>query len=293
MANITAAMIKELRETTGAGMMDCKKALTEANGDMQAAIDAMRKKGMLKAAKKATRVAAEGIVVCKRDGDRAYLVEVNSETDFAAKSEQFLAFADQAAEIACKNDISDIEALRNADFGGQTGSEALTALVAKIGENLQLRRVMKLEGNPLGVYIHSDKHIGVLVALKGGDEQVAKDLAMHVCAFRPDFVHPEDVSAEVVAHEREIQIEIAMKSGKPREIAEKMVNGRMAKFTGEVSLTGQAFLKDPSITVGQYLKQHGDADVVSFVRLQVGEGIEKKSEDFAAEVQAQIDASKK
>ena len=292
MANVTAAMVKELRDITGAGMMDCKKALVAADGDLQKAIDEMRKSGALKAAKKATRTAAEGIIAMAREGNKVVLVEVNSETDFAAKNQEFVDFANKVAEIALKCGATDVDTLKAADFGGQTVGDALTALVAKIGENLNIRRVREVEGDVLGVYVHSNRRIGVVVVLEGGDEETAKNVAMHVCASKPDFVHPEDVSAEAVEHERQIQIEIAMQSGKPKEIAEKMVEGRMKKFTGEVSLTGQPFVMDPSITVGQMLKEKG-ADAKSFVRLEAGEGIEKKEANFAEEVQAQIAASNK
>ena len=290
MATVTAAMVKELRDATGAGMMDCKKALVAADGNMQAAIDAMRKSGAAKAAKKAGRTAAEGIITVAQEGNKVALVETNSETDFAAKNAEFVAFAQKVADLALANNISDIEALKAATLDGATVAEGLTALVAKIGENLQLRRVSLVaanDGETLGVYVHSNKRIGVAVVLKGGDAEVAKHVAMHVCASKPDFVHLEDVSAEVVEHERQVQIDIAMKSGKPQAIAEKMVEGRMKKFTGEVSLTGQAFVMNPEQTVGQMLKEK-NADAVSFVRLEVGEGIEKKVVDFAAEVQAQV-----
>lgn len=296
MANVTAAMVKELRDATGAGMMDCKKALVAANGDMQAAIDAMRKSGAAKAAKKAGRVAAEGIITVARNGNKVAMVEVNTETDFAAKNAEFQAFAKQAAEVALKTASNDIEAVKAADFGnGETVAATLTALIAKIGENMTLRRVAFVEaqeGDTVGVYLHSNNKIGVVTVLKGGDEALAKDVAMHVCAMKPDFLKPEDVAADVVEHERKLQIEMAVKSGKPHEIAEKMVEGRMRKFTGEISLTGQPFVRDPNVTVGQMLKEH-NADVVCFKRLEVGEGVEKKQEDFAAEVQAQIaDAQK-
>ncbi|MCI5576093.1 MAG: translation elongation factor Ts [Succinivibrio sp.] len=295
MATITAAMVKELRDATGAGMMDCKKALVAADGNMQAAIDAMRKSGAAKAAKKAGRTAAEGIITVAQAGKKVVLVEVNSETDFCAKNAEFVTFAQKVADTALANNICDVEVLKNTQLDGQTVAEGLTALVAKIGENLQLRRVALVEAKDdetIGLYVHSNKRIGVAVVLKGGDETIAKHVAMHVCASKPDFVHPEDVSAEVVEHERQVQIEIAMKSGKPQAIAEKMVEGRMKKFTGEVSLTGQPFVMNPEITVGQMLKE-AKADAVSFVRYEVGEGIEKQAVDFAAEVQAQVAAAQK
>ena len=295
MATITAAMVKELRDATGAGMMDCKKALVAADGNMQAAIDAMRKSGAAKAAKKAGRTAAEGIITVAQAGKKVVLVEVNSETDFCAKNAEFVTFAQKVADTALANNICDVEVLKNTQLDGQTVAEGLTALVAKIGENLQLRRVALVEAKDdetIGLYVHSNKRIGVAVVLKGGYETIAKHVAMHVCASKPDFVHPEDVSAEVVEHERQVQIEIAMKSGKPQAIAEKMVEGRMKKFTGEVSLTGQPFVMNPEITVGQMLKE-AKADAVSFVRYEVGEGIEKQAVDFAAEVQAQVAAAQK
>ncbi len=293
MATVDAKLVKELRDITGAGFMDCKKALVATDGNIEAAIEEMRKSGALKAAKKATRVAAEGIIACAHEGNDVVLLEVNSETDFAAKNAEFVEFANKAAKIALDNKCADVEALKACAYAdGQTVAEALTALIAKIGENLALRRLACMSGDNLGVYVHSNKHIGVVVSLKGGDAEVAKNVAMHVCASKPDFVHPEDVSAEVVEKERAIQIEIAVNSGKPHDIAEKMVAGRMKKFTGEVSLTGQPFVMDPSKTVGEMLKEHG-ADAIAFVRLEVGEGIEKKADDFAAEVQAQIAAASK
>lgn len=295
MATVTAAMVKELRDATGAGMMDCKKALVAADGNMQAAIDAMRKSGAAKAAKKAGRTAAEGIIAVASNANKIALVEVNSETDFCAKNAEFVTYAQKVADLALASNISDVEALKAAQLDGQTVADALTALVAKIGENLQLRRVALVEakdGETLGLYVHSNKRIGVAAVIKGGDESLAKDVAMHICASKPDFVKPEDVSAEVVEHERQVQIEIAMKSGKPQAIAEKMVEGRMKKFTGEVSLTGQPFVKNPEISVGQMLKEH-NADAVSFIRFEVGEGIEKAVVDFAAEVQAQVAAAQK
>ncbi len=295
MANVTAAMVKELRDATGAGMMDCKKALVAANGDMDAAIDAMRKSGAVKAAKKAGRTAAEGLIAIASEGKKVALVEVNSETDFAAKNAEFVEFANKAAKVCLENNCADIEALKSTVCDGSTMADALTALVGKIGENLQLRRCAVVEASDnqsLGVYLHSNNRIGVVVVLNGGNDEIAKHVAMHVCASKPQFVKPEDVAADVVEHERNLQIEIAMKSGKPQNIAEKMVEGRMKKFTGEISLTGQPFVMNPDVTVGQMLKEH-NAEAVSFIRLEVGEGIEKKTQDFAAEVQAQMAAAKK
>ncbi len=288
---VTAALVKELRERTGAGMMDCKKALVETNGDIEVAIENMRKSGQAKAAKKAGRIAAEGVILAKVEGNVASMVELNCETDFVARDENFLAFGDKIIALVLANKFNDVDALNAADLDGTDVATARDNLVAKIGENVNIRRVMTVEGENLGAYIHGGR-IGVISVLTGDDADLAKDVAMHVAAANPQFVKPEDVSEEVVAKEREIQIDIAMQSGKPQEIAEKMVEGRMRKFTGEISLTGQAFVKDPSMTVAQLLKSK-NADVVNFIRFEVGEGIEKKSEDFAAEVAAQMEAAKK
>ena len=291
MADITAAMVKELRERTAAGMMDCKKALTEANGDIELAIENMRKSGQAKAAKKAGRIAAEGIIIARSAGNVAVMLELNCETDFVAKDASFRALGEKVAEIALAGKIADLEVLKNTDFGnGESVQVTLNNLIAKIGENMNLRRIVIAEGVNLATYIHGSR-IGVITKLVGGDADLAKDLAMHVAANSPQFVKPEDVSAEVVAKEREIQVDIAINSGKPKEIAEKMVEGRMKKFTGDISLTGQPFVKDPSVIVADLLKQKG-ADVQDFIRFEVGEGIEKQETDFAAEVQAQIAAMK-
>jgi elongation factor Ts len=275
---ITAAMVKELRDRTAAGMMDCKKALQEADGDMELAIENMRKNGQAKAAKKAGNIAAEGQIIIK-DGT---LVEVNCQTDFVAKDDNFLAFANKVAEFAAAEKLS-IEELQ-AKF-----EEERIALVTKIGENINVRRVAYVAGNTLASYKHGAT-IGVVVAGEG-DEESLKHIAMHVAASKPEFLTPDDVPADVVANEKRIQIEMAMNEGKPEEIAEKMVTGRMKKFTGEVSLTGQAFIMEPKKSVGEVLKEKG-ISISSFVRLEVGEGIEKKEEDFAAEVEAQIAAAK-
>ena len=275
---ITAALVKELRDRTGAGMMDCKKALQETDGDMELAIENMRKSGQAKAAKKAGNIAAEGQIIIK-DGA---LVEVNCQTDFVAKDDNFLSFANKVADVAAAEKLS-IEDLQ-AKF-----EEERVALVAKIGENINVRRVAYVEGANLASYKHGAK-IGVVVAGEG-DAESLKHVAMHVAASKPEYVNPEDVPAEVVEKEKAIQIDIAMNEGKPAEIAEKMVTGRMKKFTGEISLTGQAFIMEPKRTVGDVLKEKG-VSVSTFVRLEVGEGIEKKEEDFAAEVEAQIAAAK-
>ena len=275
---ITAAMVKELRDRTAAGMMDCKKALQEADGDMELAIENMRKNGQAKAAKKAGNIAAEGQIIIK-DGT---LVEVNCQTDFVAKDDNFLAFANKVAESAAAEKLS-IEDLK-VKF-----EEERIALVTKIGENINVRRVAYVEGTTLASYKHGAT-IGVVVAGEG-DVESLKHIAMHVAASKPEFLTPDDVPADVVANEKRIQIEMAMNEGKPEEIAEKMVTGRMKKFTGEVSLTGQAFIMEPKKSVGEVLKERG-ISISSFVRLEVGEGIAKKEEDFAAEVEAQIAAAK-
>ncbi|ABL99347.1 translation elongation factor Ts [Shewanella amazonensis] len=280
---ISAALVKELRERTGAGMMDCKKALEETNGDIELAIDNMRKSGAAKAAKKAGNIAAEGTILIKQGAGFTALLEVNCQTDFVAKDSNFLAFANQVLEVAAAGKVS-VEDLK-AQF-----EEARVALVAKIGENINVRRVEYIDGENVAAYRHGDR-IGVVVT-GTADEETLKHLAMHVAASKPEYVNPEDVPAEVVAKEREVQVEIAINEGKPKEIAEKMVEGRMKKFTGEVSLTGQPFIMEPKKTVGEFLKEKG-ATVANFIRLEVGEGIEKKEEDFAAEVAKQIAASQK
>jgi len=279
---ITAAQVKELRDRTGAGMMDCKKALQETDGDIDLAIENMRKNGQAKAAKKAGNIAAEGAIIIKESNGVAVLVEVNCQTDFVAKDDNFLGFANTVAEAAAAEKTT-IEALQ-AKF-----EETRVALIAKIGENINVRRLQYVEGGQLASYIHGGT-IGVVVAGEG-DADALKHIAMHVAASKPDYLTPDDVPAEVVEKEKAIQIDIAMNEGKPQEIAEKMVTGRMKKFTGEVSLSGQAFIMEPKKSVGDVLKEKG-LTISSFVRLEVGEGIEKKEEDFAAEVEAQIAAAK-
>ncbi|WEM42842.1 translation elongation factor Ts [Photobacterium sp. DA100] len=277
MATVTAALVKELRERTGAGMMECKKALVEANADIELAIENMRKSGAAKAAKKAGNVAAEGTILIKDADGVAALLEVNCQTDFVAKDASFLAFANEVLETALAERL-DIAALQ-AKF-----EEARVALVAKIGENISIRRVEFIEGESVSSYRHGDR-IGVVVA-GNGDAETLKHIAMHVAASKPEFVNPEDVPADVVEKERQVQVEIAMNEGKPAEIAEKMVIGRMKKFTGEISLTGQPFIMEPKKSVGEILKEKG-ATVTNFIRLEVGEGIEKAQEmSFAEEVAA-------
>ncbi|MBJ6608951.1 MAG: elongation factor Ts [Candidatus Thiothrix moscowensis] len=293
---ITAGMVKELRERTGAGMMECKKALTETNGDMEAAIDLMRKSGAAKADKKASRVAAEGrmIIAVSADGKQAAMVEVNSETDFVANDANFVAFAEAVGATALANkpaDVAALAALAMAD--GQTVEEGRTALIAKIGENIQVRRLQLVDAGAgqIATYQHGSK-IGVVVCIEGGDAEVGKHVAMHIAATSPVCVDESGVPAEVVDREREIQIDIAMQSGKPRDIAEKMVAGRMKKFLSEITLVGQQFVMNPDQTVGDLLASKG-AKISQFARLAVGEGIEKKQENFADEVAAQAAAAGK
>lgn len=288
---VTAALVKELRDRTGAGMLDCKKALVETDGDIELAIENMRKSGQAKAAKKAGRIAAEGVILTHVDGGVATMMEINCETDFVARDEGFLGFGKKVLAHAASQKITDVAALYDSEMDGAKVSDTRDALVAKIGENINVRRIIIVEGDNVGSYTHGAR-IGVVAVLNGGDAELSKDIAMHVAASNPQFVKPEDVPAEVVEKEKAIQIEIAMQSGKPAEIAEKMVVGRMKKFTGEISLTGQPFVKEPSTSVGDLLKSKS-ADAVNFIRFEVGEGIEKKEEDFAAEVQAQLEAAKK
>lgn len=288
---ISAAMVMKLRERTGAGMMECKKFLIATNGDMEQAITEMRKAGQAKADKKADRVAAEGVVVIARatDGRSAIMLEINSETDFVARDENFTRFAECVAQTALSAGITDIAVLSNTVVVGekQTVEQARQELVAKIGENIKLRRVelMSCDG-VVGSYLHGAR-IGVLVALKGGDESLAKDIAMHVAASRPTVINREQVSADAIANEREIFTAQARESGKPQEIIDKMIEGRISKFVDEVSLLGQPYVKDPNKKVGQLLKDK-NAEVISFIRFEVGEGIEKKEDNFVEEVMAQV-----
>lgn len=291
MANITASMVKELRQRTSLGMMDCKQALTAAEGDLEQAIEDLRKASGLKAAKKASRIAAEGIVLTKiaEDGNYGVVIEVNSETDFVARDDNFLDFAQQALELAYSNYDADAEGILN------TGLEdARQALVQKIGENINLRRVERLrfEDANQGIvesYVHSNNRIAVLISLQGGDESLARDIAMHVAAINPMVVRAEDVSKDLLAKESEIYSAQARESGKPEEIIEKIISGRLRKYIAEVSLLEQPFVKDPDTKVVDLLKEAG-ADIVNFVRFEVGDGIEKEEIDFAAEVAAQAKA---
>lgn len=285
---ITASLVKELRERTGAGMMECKKALSAAEGDIEKAIEEMRKSGQAKAAKKAGRVAAEGVVIIKASDDRtqAVMLEINTETDFVARDETFSQFANTVAQAALSTQANDIAVLSSAEFSaGKTVETAREEIVAKIGENIQLRRVHFLQTDGvIGAYTHGVR-IGVLLDMQGGNAEVAKDVAMHIAAMRPEAVSPDQVPQAVIDKEKEIFSAQAAESGKTAEIIEKMIGGRMKKFLAEVSLTGQAFVRDSNQTIGDLLKAN-NAEVKSFVRFEVGEGIEKEETDFAAEVKA-------
>ena len=283
---MSAALVKELRERTGLGLLECKKALSEADGDIDAAIEALRKSSGMKAAKKAGRTAADGVVAIQTadDGSFAAMVEVNSETDFVARDENFLGFVQSVVGKAFGDRIADVETLA----AGET-EDARQALVQKIGENISVRRVMTHEASDgvVGGYVHGNNRIAVLVSLKGGSDELARDVAMHVAAVNPQVVSPDDMPAEQVAKEREIYAAQAQDSGKPPEIVEKMIDGRIRKFLSENSLTEQAFVKDPDMTVGKLVSAAG-AEVLSFTRFEVGEGIEVEKVDFAAEVAAQL-----
>ncbi len=289
---ITASQVKELRERTGAGMMECKKALTETDGNIEAAIELMRKSGAAKAEKKAGRTAAEGIVVIKHSDDnkKAVMVEVNCETDFVAKDDNFTTFADAVAERILNSDVADVEAVLSLPLheGEETTiEEARQALVSKIGENMNVRRFVRMNAEgEISSYRHGVK-IGVLVDLQGGDAGLGRDVAMHVAATNPMCVSEEQVPADEIEKEKSIFVAQAKESGKPDDIIEKMVTGRLRKFLAEITLVGQPFVKDPDTTVGKLL-DGASASVAGFTRFEVGEGIEKKQEDFAAEVMAQI-----
>ena len=288
MAEITASMVKELREQTGLGMMECKKALAEAEGDMKKAEDLLRIKSGAKATKAAGRIAAEGMIgsFISVDGKLGALIEVNCETDFVAKNEDFSAFAKEAAKLVAEHKPADVAALSNLKLAsGQTVEEARKALVMKLGENMTLRRMVRFEtAGRLSVYLHGTK-IGVMVDVQGGDEQLGKDLAMHIAASKPICVSKEQVSSELLAKEREIYTAQAAESGKPANIIEKMVDGRVMKYLAEVTLLGQPFVKNPDETVEKLLAAK-NAKVNTFQMFIVGEGIEKKVIDFAAEVAA-------
>jgi elongation factor Ts len=289
MAAITTALIKELRERTGVGMMDCKKVLTETDGDVEAAIESLRKAGAAAAAKKAGRIAAEGAIVQARlaDGSAVVLVEVNSETDFVAKDDGFKDFAASVAQAAVDGNPGDTEALNALSVGEMTVEEARLALISKIGENISVRRFERInaDGGTLGAYLHGVK-IGVIVKLQRGNTELAKNIAMHIAASSPTCISEADMPAELLEKEKDIFIAQARESGKPDNIIEKMIAGRIKKFLKENTLLSQAFVKDPDQSIAQLLKA-GDAEIVSYIRLEVGEGIEKREDDFVAEVMAQ------
>lgn len=287
---VSASAVKELREKTGAGMLDCKKALEANNGDMEASIDWLREKGISKAAKKADRIAAEGMAAIKVDGNTAAIVEVNSETDFVAKNPEFQELVDTVLNTVLKSDATDVEEVLNTDGL----NDVLVAKTAKIGEKLSFRRFAKVEkkdSESFGAYIHMGGKIAVLTVIEGANEEVARDVAMHAAAMRPQYVTKEDVPEDVVNHEKEVLTEQAMNEGKPKEIAEKMVQGRIQKFYKEICLAEQPFVKDGDVTVAQYVKNNGGS-IVKMIRFEVGEGMEKREENFAEEVMKQMNQSK-
>ena len=287
MAEITASLVKELRERTGAGMMECKKALTENNGDIDAAAEALRKSGAAKADKKADRIAAEGRIGVAQDGGKAVLVEVNSETDFVANDVNFKNFVQSVAQAALASGAADVESLKNAKLpGGETVEEARATAVQKLGENIQIRRLAKVDGNnTVGAYVHTNGKIGVLVDLAGGNAELASGLAMHIAAMNPPYNKAADVPADFVAKEKEIELAKMSEKDKqkPAEILEKIISGKINKIVNEVTLYGQNYVLDSDKSVEAVLKAAG-ANVVGFTRLVVGEGIEKVVEDYAAEV---------
>ena len=285
---ITAALVKELRERTGSGMMECKKSLVETNGDIEAAVELMRKTGLAKADKKADRIAAEGAIVTARsaDGKQAVVVEINCETDFVAKGDAFKEFSDAVAACALNNGVSSNEALLAAEISaGLSVEERTKELIAKIGEKISVRRMSRVEASVVGAYLHGSR-IGVLVGMEGGSEELARDIAMHIAASKPVCISSEQVDPALIEKEKEIFSAQAAESGKPADIIAKMVDGRIAKYLKEITLVGQPFVKDPDTTIEKLLASKG-AKVTSFVRIEVGEGIEKKEEDFVAEVMAQ------
>ncbi len=283
---ITAALVKELRDSTGAGMMDAKKALTETNGDMEAAVDWLRTKGLAKAAKKSGRTAAEGLVAVVVEGGKGVAVEVNSETDFVGKNAEFQEMVGGIAKTALG--VADIDALKAADMGGKTVEEVITGKIATVGENMSVRRMAVLEGDSVISYVHNAAtagmgKIGVLVAMSGGDEAFGKQVAMHIAAVNPAALSESDLDAAIVEKEKQVQMDIARESGKPEAVIEKMIVGRMKKFVAESTLLNQQFVVNPDLTVEAAAKEAG-ATITGFVRLEVGEGIEVEKEDFAAEV---------
>lgn len=290
---VNAKQVKELREKTGAGMLDCKKALEETGGDIDKAIDYLREKGIAKAAKKGSRVAAEGLTSVVSDGNTAILFELNSETDFVAKNQEFLNLIDQVGRELIQSDAKDLEAALAISVEDGTMADLIVKATSRIGEKLDLRRyqrVSKTDAQVFGSYIHMGGKIASLVVLEGGDESVARDIAMHVAANNPNYLDESQVSEDVIAHERSVLRAEALNEGKPEAIVDKMVEGRLNKMLKEICLVHQPFVKNPDETVAGHVKAAG-ASIVSFVRLEVGEGIEKKSEDFASEVQAQMNAA--
>jgi elongation factor Ts len=289
MAEITAARVKELRERTGAGMMECKKALQEVGGDIEAAVELMRKAGQAKADKKASRIAAEGLIVLRQAAGAVAMVEINCETDFVTKNDDFRAFAAAVAEIALRDAPTDVDALLALNMAnGQSIEQNRRDCIAKIGENVNVRRCTRL-ATPTGIlgsYLHGAR-IGVLVELEGGDADLSKDIAMHIAASRPLCISSDQISADLIAKEKEIYAAQAATSGKPANIIEKMVEGKLRKYFDEVTLLGQPFVKDPDQSVEKLLKAH-KAAVIRFERFELGEGIEKKADNFAAEVMAQV-----
>ncbi|MCK0470781.1 translation elongation factor Ts [Halalkalibacter sp. APA_J-10(15)] len=289
---VTASMVKELREKTGAGMMDCKKALTETGGDMEKAVDFLREKGIAKAAKKADRVAAEGLTIVKSEGNKAVIAEINSETDFVAKNENFQKLVGDLADFVLKNEPTTVEEALGQEFApGQTVEEFINSSIAKIGEKISLRRfvvVSKADGDTFGEYLHMGGRIGVLTILEGtSDSELAKDIAMHIAAINPKYVSRDQVAQDEVEREREVLKQQALNEGKPENIVEKMVEGRLGKFFEQVCLNDQAFVKDGDQKVGKYVKAK-DAEVKGFIRYEVGEGIEKREDNFAEEVMSQV-----
>ena len=291
MAEITAKLVKELRDMTGVGMMDAKKALVEVDGEMDKAVDFLREKGLASAGKKADRIAAEGTTAFYVDGNTAALIEVNAETDFVTRNDQFKELVATLAETIAKTQPADLEAALALDVNGETVENLIINAINTIGEKISLRRFeiyTKTDNDAFGTYVHTDGSIGVLTLIEGTtDEAVAKDIAMHIAAMNPKYVSREDVSEEDYAHEEKIQTEIALNEGKPAEIVEKMIKGRMNKYLAEISLTEQPFVKDGDQTVGQYASAKG-GKVVKFTRFLVGEGMEKRQENFADEVAAQM-----
>ena len=285
---ITASMVKELRDRTGAGMMECKKSLVEVNGDIDAAIELLRTSGQAKAEKKAGRVAADGRIEIKSNNSDAVILEINSETDFVAKDENFINFSNSIINVLIKNNAKDLNMLNESIISdGKTVEQARTNLIAKVGENISVRRFDRIEGSEnLGLYSHGSR-IGCIVSLSGGDENLAKDIAMHIAATNPICLDKDDAPRDLVDREKRIFSEQAASSGKPPEIIEKMIQGKMSKFLKEISLLGQSFVKDPDISVENLLK-NANASIIQFIRYEVGEGIEKKKENFADEVMKQI-----